>query len=366
MLMTESDPLWWGDSPYKHNRFPLTPLWCYRRARDGMPYGMIRDVRDAQEDYNKRASKALFILSTNRVIMDKGAIDAKDIERFRAEVARPDAIIEKNGQQGAEDRAGQPARRRAPDAGRPRRADDPGHRRRDRREHGPQHERAQRHRDRAPAGPGLGRHGDDLRQLPHGLPAAGREDPVADGAVLHGQEGVRIVGDNQPIEWLPINAVDESGQPVNDITASEADFIVSEQDFRASLRQAQAETLMEMLGKLAPVMPQAAMNLLDLVVDLWDIPNKDEWVKRIREINGQTDPAKKPRRPKQLAMAKAQAMAQEQAQLVMDKLQAEVDKAQGARAASTRHDARSSRCCTRPCRPRRSWRRCRTSRRPRT
>lgn len=327
MMMTESDPLWWGDSPYKHNRFSLTPLWCYRRARDGMPYGVIRDVRDAQEDYNKRASKALFILSTNRVVMDKGAIDAKDIERFRAEVSRPDAVIEKNsGKELKIERENQLGEEHLMLADRD----------------------AQLIQDIAGVtDENMGRNTNarsgiaiERRQDQGSVVTANIFDNYRMGYQLQGEKllslmeqfytakkVVRIVGDNQPIEWLPVNAVDESGQPVNDITANEADFIVSEQDFRASLRQAQAETLMEMLGKLAPVMPQAAMNLLDLVVEMWDIPNKDEWVKRIREINGQTDPSKKAT-PEQLAMkAKAQAMAQEQAQLVMDKMQAEVNKA---------------------------------------
>ena len=47
-----------GQSIYRHNRFSLTPVWCYRRGRDNQPYGMARRVRDIQEDINKRASKA--------------------------------------------------------------------------------------------------------------------------------------------------------------------------------------------------------------------------------------------------------------------------------------------------------------------
>jgi hypothetical protein len=176
---------------------------------------------------------------------------------------------------------------------------------------------------------------------------------------------VRIVGDKKPIEWLPINASTSNGQPLNDITANEADFIVSEQDFRASLRQAQAETLMEMLGKLAPVMPQAAMNLLDLVVDHVGHPEQGRVaVKRIREINGQTDPTKKPTPEAARMKQKAQAMAQESSAARDGQAAGRGQQGQRARPHRRDHDARpSSRCCTRRCRPRRSWRRCRTSRR---
>lgn len=326
MLMTESHPLWWGDSPYRHNRFPLTPLWCYRRARDGLPYGVIRDIRDAQEDYNKRASKALFILSTNRVIMDKGAINAKDIERFRAEIARPDAVIEK--ELGKElkierdtelaeehimlmDRDGQMIQDIA----------------------GVTDENMGR-KTNATSGIAIER-----RQDQGSIVTATIFDNYRMGYQLQGEKilslmeqfytarkVVRIVGDNKPIEWLKVNDVDAQGNPLNDITSSEADFVVSEQDFRASVRQAQAETMMEMLGKLAPVMPQAAINLLDLVVDMWDIPNKEEWVSRIREINGQTDPSKKPDPQQLAAKQKARAMAQEQQDLMLAKVRAEVGK----------------------------------------
>lgn len=83
--MTVGDLLWEGPSPYRHNRFRFTPIWCYRRGRaDNLPYGMIRPIRDIQDDINKRASKALHILSSNKVIMDEGALpDGTTIDELR-------------------------------------------------------------------------------------------------------------------------------------------------------------------------------------------------------------------------------------------------------------------------------------------
>jgi hypothetical protein len=74
-IMTESDLIQDDASPYRHNRFPFTPIWCYIRGRDRMPYGTIRRTRDIQEDLNKRASKSLFLLSTRGIIADVDAID---------------------------------------------------------------------------------------------------------------------------------------------------------------------------------------------------------------------------------------------------------------------------------------------------
>src|SRR5690606_17681610 len=49
-VFTEAHMLRMGPSPFRHNRFSLTPVWCYRRGRDRMPYGTIRRVRDIQQD----------------------------------------------------------------------------------------------------------------------------------------------------------------------------------------------------------------------------------------------------------------------------------------------------------------------------
>jgi hypothetical protein len=67
-------------SPYRHNRFALTPIYANRRGRDNASYGAVRNTRDPQRDMNKRASKALHILSPklsdsdfrNAIITHKG------------------------------------------------------------------------------------------------------------------------------------------------------------------------------------------------------------------------------------------------------------------------------------------------------
>jgi hypothetical protein len=93
-IMTEGDLLQEMESPYKHNRFPFTPIWCYIRGRDRMPYGVIRRVRDPQEDLNKRASKALSSCRRTSVIADHDALDGTGLtwDDVREEAARPDAL----------------------------------------------------------------------------------------------------------------------------------------------------------------------------------------------------------------------------------------------------------------------------------
>lgn len=65
-VFTESHMLAMGPSVFRHNRFSLTPIWCYRRGRDRQPYGAIRRVRDVQQYLNKRASKACLCSTRTR------------------------------------------------------------------------------------------------------------------------------------------------------------------------------------------------------------------------------------------------------------------------------------------------------------
>jgi chemotaxis protein histidine kinase CheA len=125
----------------------------------------------------------------------------------------------------------------------------------------------------------------------------------------------------------------ETGAILNDVTSTKADFVVSQQDYRDSLRLAMFESLFEIVGRLAQMNPEVALNLLDLVVEMADVPNRDELVARIRQLNGQRDPDSEPTPEEQQQMAQQAAMEQAQQQLAMAqmeatvaKLQAEVDK----------------------------------------
>ncbi|CAM8654912.1 hypothetical protein [Sphingobium cupriresistens] len=283
-IMTEGHLLYLGPSPYRHNRFPFTPIWCYRRGRDGMPYGMIRGMKGIQRDINKRASKALAILSSNKVIMDEGAVP--DLDAFAEEVARPDAIIVKK--QGKEldinvDRdlaAGhvdlmsrsitmiqQMSGVTDENLGR---------------------------RTNASSGIAIGR-----RQEQGAMATAGIFDNLRFAAQVRGEKQLsvveqfmteekafRITNMRGSPEYVTVN----DGLPENDIISTKADFIISEQDWRASVRQAQVEELLQLLSQLAPVNPQVALVMLDLVVEGMDVPQRDELVRRIRSITGMRDP----------------------------------------------------------------------------
>jgi len=79
-------------SPYIHNKFPYVPFWGKREDRTGVPYGLIRGMMYLQDEVNARISKMQWLLSAVRTERTEGAVKMSDQE-FNNEIARPDADI---------------------------------------------------------------------------------------------------------------------------------------------------------------------------------------------------------------------------------------------------------------------------------
>lgn len=280
-----------GASPYKHGRIPFVVTWCYRRKRDNAPYGCIRSLRDAQDGLNKRHSKAHHILSTNKIVMDKGAVD--DIEELREEAARSDAIIVKNpGKELTINRdiqlAEEHLRLMEGDANYIRKlsgVNDENLGRKTNATSGIAIANRQEQGSVVSTEP-FDNHRFALQQL--------GEIELSEIEQFYSEEKViRLIGGRGQASYVELNTVDEDGNIINDITAMAADFVISEQDYKSTLRQAMFESLFDIMGRMSQLGGpglQAAMNMLDLVIDMADLPNKDELVARIRKINGQSDP----------------------------------------------------------------------------
>lgn len=334
-VMTESKLLQLQQSPYKHNQFPFTPVWGYRRGRDNAPYGVVRGMRDAQEDLNKRASKALHVLSTNQIIADDDA--AKDWDDIRDEAARPDGIILLDGRRNArfevnndKQLAEEHLKLMEMDA---KMIQDIS---------GVTDENLGRDTN-AKSGKAI-----TARQEQGSIVTAELFDNLRYAIQLQGEKQlslveqfynqekiVRVTGDKGNVDFIHLNTPvwdEQSGQFVyeNDITATQADFVVDEQDYQASMRDAMFQTMNELMRTLPP---EVALQLLDLVYENSDLPGRDEIVTRIRQINGQVDPANADD-PQQQAQAAQKAQqdainqqqAQKKIQLELDLMQANIDK----------------------------------------
>ena len=305
VIFTADGMLYFGESPYRHNKFPFTPIWCYRRGRDGLPYGMIRGMRDIQYDINKRAAKALHILSSNKVIMEEGAVD--DLDEFAEEVARPDAIIVvKQGKKlelnAERELAAAHMQMMQQSIGMIQSLS------------GVTDELLGRTTN-ATSGKAIG-----LRQEQGGMATAHIFDNLRLAVQIQGEKQLSLVEQffNEEKQFritnmrgTPTYITVNDGLPENDITRTKADFIVSEADWRATIRQSQAEELIALLSQLAPVAPQLAMVMMDLIVEEMDIGNRDELVKRIRQFTGMRDPDQEEPTPEEIAAEQAKAAQQE-------------------------------------------------------
>jgi hypothetical protein len=67
-------------------------LRAARVDREGRRYGEVKSYIDPQKEVNKRRSKALHLLNVNQIICEKGVVE--DIQKARAEVNKPDGVIE--------------------------------------------------------------------------------------------------------------------------------------------------------------------------------------------------------------------------------------------------------------------------------
>lgn len=328
-IFASSGLLYAGISPYRHNTFPFTPIWCYRRDRDGLPYGMIRGMRDLQYDINKRAAKALHILSTNKVIMDEGAVE--DIDEFLEEISRPDAVIVKK--QGKElvinaDRDVAPVHMEFMSRSISMIQQQSG-----------VTDESMGRSTNATSGIAIGR-----RQEQGAMATAGIFDNLRFASQVHGEKKLSLIeqymGEEKQFritnmrgtpDYITVN----DGLPENDIVHTKADFVISESDWRATIRQNATEELTALLMQLAPAAPQLAMVMIDLVVEEMDIGNREELVKRIRQVTGMKDPDQTEPTPEELAAEKAQqAQAEQMEQERQAMLQAELE----GKAATTRKD----------------------------
>lgn len=310
-VFTESDMLDMGASIYRHNSFSLTPVWCYRRNRDRMPYGIIRRVRDIQQDMNKRASKALFMLNTNQTISEEGAVE--DMDAAREEVNRPDGdIVVRPGMKFEI--------RRDTDAATAQLQLMQADAQAIQRSGGVTDENLGR-KTNAVSGEAI-----KARQLQGSVVTTEPFDNLRFATQTQGEKQlalmeqfyteekvIRLTGARGRLEWLRINQperqADGSVRYLNDITASQADFQVSEQDYAGTLRQVMFDSLTEIASRLPP---EIALRLLTMAYEYSDLPNKDEIAEAIRKITGERD-ENKPMTPEEQAQAEQAQAAQKEA-----------------------------------------------------
>lgn len=308
-VFTEAAMLSWAPSGLRHNRFTLTPIWCYRRGRDRQPYGVIRRVRDIQQDINKRASKALWLMNTNQIIADEGAVEDWDVAR--EETNRPDGVIVKKPGKDFEIRRDTDAASAQVDM---------------------------MTLSSQAIQKTMGVNNENLGRQTNAISGAAIEARQNQGAVgttepfdnlrlaiqVQGEKQlslaeqfmsedkvIRLTGEKGKVDWLRINEPemqpDGSVRFLNDMTSSRADFVVSEQDYAGTLRQVMFDSLNKLSAKLPP---EVSLRVMAIAMEFSDLPNKDEIVNEFRKVTGERDPSQAPT-PEDMAQQQQQQEAQQ-------------------------------------------------------
>lgn len=315
-------------SRYRHNQFPFVPIYGYRRDRDKMPYGVVRTARDPQDVLNRAISRAIWEMSARRVKYKKNSVESR--AKLAEQAARPDGLIEIKADKDMEDvqfedRASLEFAN----------------------SHLALANRVVEHIRSASGVTGENRGEQTNAQSGVAVQARQMQGSVVTTALFdnllfamqrlgrltlslveqfYTDQRVMRVSGGAADQFIRTNTVapDGSIDHDSDLARSAADFWIAEQDFRESARQAQADQLMQALAKLPG---DVSIKLLDLAVEMMDLPSGDEFVRRIRLLNGMPDPADQHAvEQSQAGIAAQAAEARKVAQLEQGRLMAEVRK----------------------------------------
>ena len=316
-MYTDDTVLYRQKSPYKHNRIPFVRRYAYLQDREGTPYGVIRSVRDPQSDLNIRRNRALFLLSSSRVIMDEGAVE--DEQELAEEVASWDGIIKKkpgkelaiqdgaamaNAQINVGEQNSAYIRQISGVTGENRGMD-----------------------TNATSGIAI-----QSRQEQGTIISTVLTDMHSLGRKMEGELVLsmieqfmdkkfqfRITADNikDKAEFVKIN---DEADPETDITKTQADFIVSERDYRTTMRQALSEQLINVASTMAQHTgkPALAVSFVVSAIEMQDLPDKERFIEQILKAAGlppirETDEQRKQREDAEAQTAQQQQQKQQQA-----------------------------------------------------
>ena len=305
-----------GKSIYKHNRFPFVRRLAFMHKKDKTPYGVVRQIIDPQTDLNERRNYALWMMASRRIVADEDAVADKDaaIE----EVSKVNGYVEvRTGKQFQVLENSQLAPAHVSFA---------------------EMDSAYLKQISGVTSENRGVNNNALSGIAiQSLQEQGTviTTPIIDNHVMaHQLEGelvlslteqfinrkmqFRITGSDlnpKKQEFVTLNST-----PETDITATQADFIVAQRDYRQSMRQALSEQLITVASNIGQATgnPNATMLMIEMAIDLQDFPNKDQMVDKLREIMNL--PPKNETDEERQAREQAMAQKQQAEQALQDKI----------------------------------------------
>jgi hypothetical protein len=326
-LMTDRFILQRFVSPFKHGRFPFVPVWAYRNRRTGLPYSPIYPLMGPQEAFNLRMGRSLYEASSNQVEIEIGAVDPEimSLDELRKELDDPNGMaVYANGAL-----TGNKVRSRESKSN------------------------AQFQLQLAQEDLQMMRSGSGVTSENRGLNSNATSGKAVLAKAEQGTTVTMELADNllyaRQLEGEMVLSLAEQfmAQPMavrltgeeknevhemnthagNDITARRAKFVVGEQAWKQSFAESTFEGLMQMLTQLASTAPEMVMALMDVVFEMHpNLPRKEEILKRIRAVNGQSASGQEPDPQQAQQQAQQQQMQLQQQQMALEQQQAQMQK----------------------------------------
>ena len=334
--------------------FPLVPFWGYRKDKTGEPYGLISRAIPAQDEVTFRRIKLTWLLQAKRVIMDEDATQLSDNELME-QIERPDGIIKLN-----------PARKNQKSV-----ADV---------------FRVEQDFQVASQQFQVMQESEKLIQDTMGVYSAflGQDSNASSGVAIsnlveQGATTLAEINDNyqfacqqvgrlllayllddlkkrrnhavvinrddrQRRQTIVLNAEGDNGELTNDISRLNTHIALAPVQQTPAFKAQLAQRMSEVIQGLPP---QVQAVVLDLWVNLLDVPQKQEFVERIRAALGTPKSPDEMTPEEQEAAAQQQALEQQQAELQMREMTGRVAKLEAeaarARAAAQRDNAGAQR-----------------------
>ncbi|ELY5182494.1 portal protein [Yersinia enterocolitica] len=313
--------------------FPLIPFWGYRKDKTGAPYGLACRAIPAQDEVNFRRIKLTWLLQAKRVIKDADATNMTD-KQLAEEIERPDGVINLN-----------------PNRANKTTAADALNIQQDFQVAQQQFQVMQESMKLIQDG--LGVYSAFLGQDSNASSGVAISNLVEQGATTlaeindNYQFACQQVGQlllcylleeltkrrNYPVvinrddprkrKEVVLNAAEEAGRMNNDVSRLRAHIALAPIQQTPAYKSQLAQRLSEVITGLPP---QIQVSVLDMWVELLDLPNKQEFVERIRGTLGTPKSPDEMTPEEQQAAQQEQQLQQQQQELAMREIAGKVAK----------------------------------------
>ncbi|WP_145517549.1 portal protein [Yersinia mollaretii] len=311
--------------------FPLVPFWGYRKDKTGAPYGLACRAIPAQDEVNFRRIKLTWLLQAKRIIKDADATQMSDRE-LQEEIERPDGVITLNAHRHNKTTAADAIKIEQ------------------------DFQVAQQQfqvmqESMKLIQDGLGIYSAFLGQDSNATSGVAISNLVEQGATTlaeindNYQFACQQVGQlllsylledltqqrNYPVvvnrqdprkrQRVLLNAVDASGGMTNDVSRLRAHIALAPIQQTPAYKSLLAQQLSEVMVGLPP---EVQVSVLDMWVELLELPNKPQFIERIREALGTAKTPDEMTPEEQQAAQQAQQLQQQQQELALRELAAKV------------------------------------------